>query len=138
MSASRPSLPAPAEQSFLAFDFGLQRIGVAVGNTVLRRAQPLTTVSASGPQRFAPLEALVQEWKPSALVVGVPWHPDGQPHENTERARKFARQLRGRTHLPVHEVDERYTTVEAQSQGATDLDAAAAALILQQHLDQLP
>ena len=74
------------------------------------------------------------EWQPDALVVGVPTHPDGAAHDNTRRAKSFARQLHGRFRLPVHEVDERYTTVEAMAQGAGDVDAAAAALILEQFL----
>jgi putative Holliday junction resolvase len=71
-------------------------------------------------------------------VVGVPFHPDGAEHDNTRRARRFARQLHGRFHLPVHEVDERYTTTEALAAGARDADAAAAAIILQQFLQNLP
>jgi putative Holliday junction resolvase len=67
-------------------------------------------------------------------VVGVPTHPDGAPHDNTRRAQAFARRLHGRFRLPVHEVDERYTTVEALQRGAEDVDAAAAALILEQFL----
>ena len=70
-------------------------------------------------------------------MVGVPFHPDGAAHENTDRARRFARQLHGRFGLPVHEVDERYTTTEAHSQGAADLDAASAAIILEQYLGGL-
>ena len=68
-----------------------------------------------------------------ALVIGVPFHPDGAEHDNTKRARKFGRQLNGRFGLPVHEVDERYTTVDAESAGARDADSAAAALILEQY-----
>ena len=117
-------------RSFLSFDFGTRRVGVAVGNTLLNQAQPLKTVAAEGDARFAALAALIEEWQPDALVVGVPFHPDGAEHENTVRARRFARQLHGRFHLAVHEVDERYTTTEALSLGATDADAAAAALIL--------
>ena len=120
--------------SFLAFDFGLKRTGAAVGNTLLGRAQPLKTLRAEGDARFAAIEALIREWQPDALVVGVPLHPDGAPHENTHRARRFARQLHGRFRLPVHEVDERYTTTAAAESGAADLDAAAAALILDQYL----
>ena len=71
-------------------------------------------------------------------MVGIPFHPDGAPHDNTERARRFARQLHGRFHLPVHEVDERYTTTEAHAAGAADVDAAAAAIILEQFLRTLP
>ena len=121
-------------RSFLSFDFGIRRVGVAVGNTLLNQAQPLKTVAAEGDARFAALGALIDEWRPDALVVGVPFHPDGAEHENTVRARRFARQLHGRFRLPVHEVDERYTTTEALSLGAADPDAAAAALILDQFL----
>jgi putative Holliday junction resolvase len=101
---------------------------------MLKQAQPLTTVSALGDARLAAIARLVNDWQPDALVVGVPMHPDGAPHDNTRRAKAFARQLHGRFKLPVHEVDERYTTVEAMSQGARDVDAAAAALILEQFL----
>ncbi len=124
--------------SFLSFDFGTRRVGVATGNTLLRRAQALATVAAEGEARFAAIARLVQEWQPDALVVGVPFHPDGAEHDNTRRARRFARQLHGRHGLPVHEVDERYTTTEALSAGATDADAAAAAIILEQFLRNLP
>ena len=118
--------------SFLAFDFGLRRVGVATGNTVTRRAQPLRTVAVSGDARFEAIGKLIAEWRPDALVVGVPFHPDGAAHENTDRARRFARQLHGRFGLPVHAVDERYSSTEAMSQGAADLDAASAAIILEQ------
>lgn len=121
-------------QSFLAFDFGVRRVGVAVGNSLLKQAQPLTTVSVMGDARFEAIGKLVREWQPDALVVGVPTHPDGAAHENTRRAKVFARQLQGRFRLPVHAVDERYTSVEAMAQGASDVDAAAAALILEQFL----
>ena len=121
-------------RSFLSFDFGTRRVGVAVGNTLLKQAQPLKTVAAEGDARFAALAALIEEWQPDALVVGVPFHPDGAEHENTVRARRFARQLHGRFRLVVHEVDERYTTTEALALGAADADAAAAALILDQFL----
>ena len=127
--------------SFLAFDFGTRRVGVASGNTLLQRATPLKTISVEGDARFAAIAKLLAEWSPDALVVGVPFHPDGAEHENTLKARRFARQLQGRFHLPVHEVDERYTTTEALAsgagKGAIDADAAAAAIILEQHLRQL-
>jgi len=130
-------LPATRPQSFLSFDFGTRRVGVAVGNSLLRRAQALRTVAAGGDARFAAIARLIEEWQPDALVVGVPFHPDGAAHDNTQRARRFARQLQGRFRLPVHEVDERYTTTEALAAGATDPDAAAAALILEQYLRSL-
>ncbi|MFN7197439.1 MAG: Holliday junction resolvase RuvX, partial [Hylemonella sp.] len=104
----------PALQTFLAFDFGLKRTGVAVGNRLLRRAQPLPTIRAEGDARFAPIAQCLRQWQPDALVVGVPYHPDGAAHDNTQRARRFARHLRGRFGLPVYEVDERYTTTEAR------------------------
>lgn len=134
--------PAPAGGdrvlSYLAFDFGLKRVGVATGNTLLRRGSPLGTIGESGDGRFARIGQLIDQWRPDALVVGVPRHPDGQPHENTARALRFARQLRGRYRLEVHEVDERYSTVEAQSGGAADVDAQSAAIILDQYLGGLP
>jgi putative pre-16S rRNA nuclease len=133
MSAAAPMRRRSA-LSFLAFDFGTRRVGVAVGNSMLNQARPLTTVSAMGDARLQAIARLVQEWQPDALVVGVPTHPDGAAHDNTRRAKSFARQLHGRFRLPVHEVDERYTTVEAMAQGASDVDAAAAALILEQFM----
>ena len=104
--------------SYLAFDFGLKRTGVAAGNSLVRVATPLKTITAEGDVRFDAIAPLLAEWQPDALVVGIPSHPDGAPHDNTRRARRFARQLAGRFALPVHEVDERYSTVEAQSLGA--------------------
>ena len=134
--------PAPAVvpahfQSFLAFDFGLKRTGVASGNRLLRTATPQSTIKAEGDARFAQVEARIKEWQPDALVIGVPWHPDGAAHENTRRAQKFARQLRGRFNLQVFEVDERYSTTEALASGARDADAASACIILEQFLRSL-
>ena len=134
----RPASPLVAHQSYLAFDFGTRRVGVATGNSLTRSARPLRTVAAEGDARFAAIAALIAEWQPQALVVGVPYHPDGAPHDNTRRAQKFARQLNGRFHLTVHEVDERYTTTEAHGMGAADVDAASAAIILEQYLQGLP
>jgi putative Holliday junction resolvase len=138
VSVSPLTTPPTVHRTFLAFDFGTKRVGVASGNTVTRTAQPLRTIAAEGAARFDAIGKLVAEWKPDALVVGVPFHPDGAPHDNTERARRFARQLAGRFHLPVHEVDERYTTTEAHATGAVDVDAASAAIILEQFLRELP
>lgn len=123
--------------TFLAFDYGLKRVGVATGNSYTRQAQPLRTIAAEGAARFEQIAALVAEWQPHALVIGVPYHPDGAEHDNTVRARKFGRQLSGRFHLPVHEVDERYSTTEAIAGGARDLDAASAAILLQQFFNDL-
>ena len=125
-------------QTFLALDLGLKRTGVAFGSRLLRSAQPQPTLCAEGDARFALLAARLAEWQPDALVIGVPYHPDGASHENTVRALKFARQLRGRFGLQVFEVDERYSTTEALAGGATDADAASACIILEQFLRSLP
>mgnify|MGYP003734242273 CR=1 FL=1 len=124
-------------QTFVAFDLGLKRTGAAYGTRMLGTARPLPTIRAEGNARFAWVDKYLAEWQPDALVVGVPYHPDGAPHENTARAQRFARQLRGRYRLPVFEVDERYSTTEALSQGASDADAASACIILEQHLRAL-
>lgn len=145
-SSTRPSNAAaqavdfPAHiQQFLAFDFGTKRTGCASGNRVFGGASPLPTIKAEGADaRFAAIEQLIREWQPQALVIGVPYHPDGAPHENTVRALKFGRQLRGRFNLPVYEVDERYSTTEALAGGAKDADAASACIILEQFLRSLP
>jgi putative Holliday junction resolvase len=134
-AASASASAAPA--CFLAFDFGTRRVGVAVGNSLLRRAQPLRTMAVEGEARFAAIAALIREWQPAALVVGVPFHPDGAAHDNTRRARRFGRQLHGRFRLPVNEVDERFSTTQALAEGAADVDAASAAVILDQYLRTL-
>ena len=137
VSDSGSDVPA-TQASFLAFDFGLKRTGVAVGNRLTRSATPQPTIRAEGEARWAPIASRLAEWQPDALVVGVAFPPDGAEHENTVRARKFARQLRGRFNLPVYEVDERYSTTEAHAAGARDADAASAAIILEQFLRSLP
>jgi putative Holliday junction resolvase len=137
-SPGAPAVPAHF-QTFLAFDFGAKRTGVAVGNRMLRTATGQPTIRAEAADaRLAQAEARVREWQPDALVVGVPFHPDGASHENTARARKFARQLRERCRKPVFEVDERYSTTEALASGARDADAGAACVILEQFLRSLP
>ena len=130
------------QQTFLAFDFGLRRTGVASGNVLTRTATPQPTVvlpvNAKAEARLLAVAQRISAWQPDALVVGVPFHPDGAPHENTVRAQKFARQLRARFGLPVFEVDERYSTTEALAGGAKDADAASACIILEQFLRSLP
>jgi putative Holliday junction resolvase len=135
---SPPVLDVPSHfQTFLAFDFGAKRTGVAVGNRLLGTATPQATIKAEGDARLEAAQARVREWQPDAVVVGVPFHPDGASHDNTARAKKFARQLRGRLKVPVYEVDERYSTTEALSSGARDADAGAACVILEQFLRSL-
>ena len=138
MSLTAMPFQAPDFQTFLAFDFGLKRTGVATGNVLTRTATPQPTIAAEGNARFKAVELRIKEWQPDALVVGVPFHPDGASHENTLRAQKFARQLRGRFGLQVFEVDERYSTTEALASGASDADAASACIILEQFLRSYP
>ena len=138
LDAAMRSTNSSSLQTFLAFDFGTQRTGVATGNRLTRTASPQPTVIANNDQRLNAVALRINEWQPDALVVGVPFHPDGAAHENTARAQKFARQLRARFLLQVFEVDERYSTTEAISMGAIDADAASACIILEQFLRSLP
>jgi putative Holliday junction resolvase len=123
--------------TFMAFDFGTKRTGVAVGNRLLGRAQAQPTIAAVGDARFTQIAVCLKTWQPDAIVLGVPYYPDGAAHENTLRAQRFGRQLRGRFGLPVFEVDERYSTTEALALGAKDPDAASACIILEQFLRSL-
>ena len=135
-SASGVAVPAGLS-TFIAFDYGEKRTGVAVGNRLLGTAQPQGSIHAQGDARFVQVAQRIKEWQPDAIVIGVPYHPDGAAHENTARAKKFGRQLHGRFNLPVFEVDERYSTTEALASGAKDADAASACIILEQFLRQL-
>ncbi len=135
MNRMSPS-PADLPQPVLAFDVGTRRTGVAFGSRLLGQPQAQPTVRAQGEARWPLIEQHIRNWQPQALVVGVPFHPDGAEHENTRFARNFARQLRHRFGLPVHEVDERYSTTQALSEGARDPDGAAACIILQQFFQQ--
>ena len=130
----------------MAFDFGTERIGVAVGEPATGIAHPLTTIAAASMQaRFAMIAALIAEWSPQRLVVGLPVHMDGVEHTMTAKARRFARQLEGRFRLPVELVDERLSTNEAAERlRASGVDArrqkpvrdqVAAQTILQSWLD---
>ncbi|NQW66410.1 MAG: Holliday junction resolvase RuvX [Burkholderiales bacterium] len=137
MSLAVPQTAATELQSFLAFDFGQQRTGVAYASRLIGQAQPQGTVLGGGEARWLAIAKHIKQWEPEALVVGVPYHPDGAAHENTLKAQKFARQLRARFCLAVFEVDERYSTTEARSQAAVDIDAASACIILDQFLRSL-
>lgn len=130
--------------TLLAFDFGEKRIGVAVGESALALAHPLTTIrSAANAERFAAIAALIAEWQPAGLVVGLPLTLDGQAHAMTARCRRFANQLRGRFGLPVAYAEERFSSIEAEERlhaGGHDarsarvhLDAVAAQVILQNY-----
>jgi putative holliday junction resolvase len=118
----------------LGFDFGTRRIGVAIGNRLTGHARPLTTIdTVTSDARWKSLNALIDEWQPAQLAVGIPRHPDDTAHAMTVRCERFARQLEGRYRLPVARIDERYSS--AVMEGEADVDAAAAAVILQQWLD---
>jgi putative Holliday junction resolvase len=135
----------------LAFDFGLQRIGVAVGEPELGTAHPLPAVAAqSAPGRLTAIGLLVKRWNPTQFVVGRPLGEDGAPHEMTRRAERFARQLSGRFRLPVALVDERYSSAEVESRmraafgsrkaaalsRGKALDSHAAQLVLEQYFNE--
>ncbi len=127
-------MPERAARTVLAFDFGLKRIGVAVGEPELRSAHPLPAVG-----QFSQIEKLVEQWRPAALVVGRPTSVQGEAHAMTRQAEDFARRLERRFKLPVARIDERFSSVEAESRlrgtraGKAAIDSVAAQLILEQY-----
>lgn len=136
--------------SVFAFDFGVKRIGVAIGTQLdtgrLASARALTVIASEGNDaRFAAIASLIGEWQPVRLLVGRPLNEDGTPHEMTARCERFANQLRGRFRLPVDEVDERFSSTEADAklrerglswqERKTRIDAEAALIILQSWFD---
>lgn len=140
---------APGGVTLLAFDYGRRRIGVAVGNTLTGDARPLITLDATdaGPD-WARIAALLAEWRPARLVVGVPYNDRAQGEAMATEAQRFARRLQGRFELPVDMVDERLSSAEAHDRlkeerragrrgpvAKKDIDSAAAAVILQDWLD---
>lgn len=140
-----PASPIPPHGgAVLAFDFGEQRIGVAVGDLGLRLAHPVAVLrEAAGDRRFDAIAALIGEWKPALLVVGVPVQEDGAPHEAQRLCRRFARRLKGRFNLPVQLMDERlssWSAAQALREAGVEgrrqkemLDAVAAQHILQSY-----
>ncbi|PHV07998.1 Holliday junction resolvase RuvX [Janthinobacterium sp. BJB412] len=123
-------------ETVFGFDFGVKRIGVAMGNTMICQAQPLKVIAAiDNAARFAAIAALIAEWAPARLIVGLPTHPDGAEHEMTARCRRFANQLHGRFNLPVELVDERYSSAVISAKRGEVIDDRAAAIILQQYFD---
>ncbi len=135
---------------YLGFDFGLSRIGVAVGQELTGTAQALKTLhNKQHKPDWAGIEGLIQEWKPDALIIGVPYHLDGTEQDMTVAARKFGRQLHGRFRLPVYEMDERLSSREAEAEISRqraagqrkksrkgDVDKMAAQIILQSWIQQ--
>jgi putative Holliday junction resolvase len=139
--------PRAAGTTVLAFDFGELRVGAAVGDTTVGIAHPLTTITAADKKsRYAAIGALIHEWRPALLVVGLPAHLDGTEHELSRLSRKFARELGGRFDLPVELVDERLTSAAAEMSLAEAcvavrkrkpvIDQVAALHILQAYLDE--
>ncbi len=137
----------PGQRTLLGFDFGTRRIGIAVAQEVTAEARPLTTLAAV---RHKPdwdsISALIEEWQPDLLVVGLPLHMDGSEQDMSRAARRFANQLNGRYRLPVELVDERLTSDEAENQlrdnklsrfqDKAQIDMIAAQLILQSWMNQ--
>jgi putative Holliday junction resolvase len=137
----------PISGTLLAFDFGTKRIGIAVGNTLTGSARPLDTINdEKNDVRFARIGALIAEWQPAALVVGLPCNDDGTPHEMTALSRRFANRLKGRFDLPTLLVDERYTSAAASAvldgegvhgrKQKSLIDQYAAQQILQAYFDE--
>ena len=125
--------------TLLAFDYGLRRIGVASGQTLIGTSAPLTTVSArDGKPDWSQIERLFQDWRPDQVIVGLPTHADGRKHPLHEPIHKFVRQLEGRFNVPISLIDEHLSSVEAEDRGATPgaLDAAAACIILDTWLNE--
>jgi len=133
-------------ETVLAFDFGEKRVGVAVGDRALGIPHPLTAITAvDSKRRFAAIAALIDEWRPARLVVGLPRHADGGEHALTRRCRRFAHQLHGRFGLPVELIDERLTSATAATllgeagvaahRRQAALDPVAAQQILQGYFD---
>lgn len=142
-----PDRPQVRQGTVLAFDFGEKRIGIAVGERSLTQAHPLTTIrSEANAERFAVIAALIDEWKPAGLVVGLPVALDGTPHAMTARCTRFANQLRGRFGLPVDYAEERLSSVEADEKlresghnarsAKEHVDALAAQIILQCYFER--
>jgi putative holliday junction resolvase len=138
------------DETVLAFDFGVKRIGVAVGERRLGQARALTTIAdEANAQRFAAIGKLIDEWKAARLLVGRPLSDDGSPHEMTDRCERFANQLAGRFQLAVDLVDERFSSLTADEemrqsgsrktstwqQRKERIDAEAARVILQSWFD---
>ena len=136
------------EGNIIGFDFGQKRIGVAIGNNISKSAQALITIeSASSNQKFEAIQKIMDEWQPVSIVVGVPFNVDGSEHKVTNLCKKFAKQLEQKYALPIHLIDERYTSIEANYEiqdKKIDLkkkklliDQIAAKIILQSYLDQI-
>lgn len=131
------------ETIVLGFDWGMRRIGAALGNAFLNQAKPLKTLPArSGVPNWTDIQKLIQEWSPEAFIVGIPTKIDGGQLYTTDLAEQFCDALLKQFHLPVYPVDERFTTVEARQQlfdeggyrkiQSAEIDSYAAKLMVEQ------
>ncbi len=149
MTDHAPVQPRPRSGAVLAFDYGVKRVGVALGDFELKLAHPLVTITAATPSLgMEKIAVLIKEWRPIQLVVGEPYHMDGTSHQLTLRCRRFAKNLAARFNLPVAMMDERLSSYSA-SLDLNDLgifgqkqkpyiDQVAALAILQSYFDQKP
>jgi putative Holliday junction resolvase len=150
-ASSGPASGAP--RVVLAFDFGSRRIGVACGDTVSRTAAPLDAVPAGvAGRRWEAIDALLRDWQPALIVVGLPYNVDGSDSTQTRDARSFATEVARRYRLQVVLVDERYSSREAEARlksarqsglrrrrvAKADVDAAAACVILERWFTEDP
>lgn len=141
--------PSAKVQRLLAFDFGTQRIGIAVGQRLTATAEPLAPIKArDGVPDWDQLQRIVDEWQPDGFVVGLPLNMDGSPSDMSNRAKKFAGRLEGRYHRPSYTHDERLSSYEAKGMviaqggnrdfGANSVDGLAAQLILESWMASFP
>ena len=134
--------------NYIGIDFGLANIGIAIGQSITKTASALKTIHTSKQFNWDELDEVIKQWQPAAIIIGKPLDEDGQEQLTTKQAHNFAKKLIRRYHLPVHEVDERYSSLQAQDEFASarklgnakkkhskNLDAHAAKNILQRWLD---
>lgn len=133
-------------RTILGIDYGLKRVGLAIGNTLTNHAEPLSIIARQTDQQvIKALSQLIKEWQISEIAIGIPRQPDGAPHEMTTACEEFAKQLKNAFQLPIHPTDERYSSATLTKRTKclangeirhVAQDDAAATVILQQHLEQ--
>ncbi len=146
ISEDQPTIPPPQPISIMGFDYGTKRIGVAIGQTLTRTARPLAIITIHPPVfPWDKIDALLVEWRPAILVVGLPQYADGSYNNISQAARSFSQQLHQRSQLPVHLIDETLSSIEAtqrmQPTGRKQkirVDAVAAQVILETWLVEHP
>jgi putative holliday junction resolvase len=126
-------------QTYLGFDFGMSRIGLAIGNSISQRATPLKTITAQdGIPQWEVIQGLLKKWSIDAIIVGMPYTLNNTHQDTTFAAQKFANRLKQKFKLPIHTVDERFTTkIASQTKNPKHgIDSVAACIILQAWLDE--